>query len=91
MKINVAYHGQLRAAAGAANEELETHSGASVQDFLARLARSRPALKPFLLGPDDGPSRSLLLLVNDRQVRPGERRALKDGDSVALLPPIGGG
>jgi molybdopterin converting factor small subunit len=33
----------------------------------------------------------VLVAVGDRQVRPGEPVALRDGDVVALLPHIGGG
>jgi len=91
MKVRVAYHGQLRLAAGAAGEELEVPAGSSVADVLQHAARRHGVLRSVLLGPNGQPSRAVLVAVGDRQVRPGESVALRDGDVVTLLPPIGGG
>ena len=91
MKVHVAYHGQLRVAAGAAGEELEVPAGSSVADVIQRAARRRATLRSVLLGRDGKPSRAVLVAVGDRQVRPGESVPLRDGDVVTLLPPIGGG
>lgn len=91
MTISVAYHGQLRLAAGTDAEDLSVPDGCSAWDVLTHVARRHAALRTILFTPDGQASRALLLAVRDQQVQPGQRVLLRDGDAVTLLPPIGGG
>jgi molybdopterin converting factor small subunit len=91
MKIRVAYHGQLRLAAGTDAEEIDLTGPCGAWELPKLLAKRREALRPALLTRDGQPSRAFLLVVGDRQVGRSEELALRDGDSVALLPPVGGG
>jgi molybdopterin converting factor small subunit len=83
--------GQLRAAAGRAVEEVELPARATAGDLLRLLAERHAALKPLLVTPDGQVSRALLVVVGERQVRPGEPLNAREGETITLLPPIGGG
>jgi MoaD family protein len=81
VKVTVAYFARARECTGIAEEELELSQPASLQQLFARVAALHPnitEIKP-ILSP----------LVNGKWA-PQETN-LKDGDRVALLPPVGGG
>jgi molybdopterin converting factor subunit 1 len=81
MKVQVRFFAALREATGMAQVELELPSPAKVQDLLDSLARQYPALCSQL-----GFVRAA---VNRQYV--SMQAGLRDGDEVALVPPVGGG
>jgi molybdopterin converting factor small subunit len=79
MKIRALYFGGLRARLGVAGADLELPEGAQALDA-ARVACAE-------LGPEW--LSALRLAVNEELVGPATR--LKEGDELALLPPVSGG
>ena len=79
--VTVRLFGSLREACG--KDRLIIDDGA-VRDALAHVAES---------GADDKLLRSCVMFVNNRPLRGISRLAVKlrDGDELALLPPVGGG
>lgn len=65
----------------------------TVGEALAALCREAPALAGRLLGPDGRPRRYVSLFVNDEDARllGGVDAAVKDGDSLTIVPAISGG
>ena len=68
-------------ALGDAEQEMEVAAGTTVASLRTLLAASRPALRPLLP--------RLAVAVGGEVV--GDGAALRDGDEVALLPPVSGG
>jgi len=81
MRVRVLYFGVLKDLFGGESEMMELGQSASVEDLLA-VCRGRFAGR-------DGLWESLAVAVNQEYARRGD--ALKDGDEVALLPPVSGG
>jgi sulfur-carrier protein len=79
VKIHASYFGALRARLGRGEQWLDLPQGSSLEDA-ARVACGH-------LGPEW--LASLRLAVNE-EVAPGPT-PLREGDSVALLPPVSGG
>ena len=79
MRVRVLYFGVLKDVCGCEREELELADGASVADLL-RGYRGRFA---------EGFWDSIAVAVNQEYAGGGD--LLKDGDEVALLPPVSGG
>lgn len=84
MKITVRYFAQLRERAGVEGEEiLWTDPQPTVGRLREHLAARSTALGAALL------SETLLVAVNREYASPGA--VLRDGDEVALFPPVAGG
>jgi molybdopterin converting factor subunit 1 len=81
MRVRVLYFGVLKDAVGRGQEEMELADGASVGD-LVRGCRARGSLAAGLWD-------SIAVAVNQEYAKDGD--VLKDGDEVALLPPVSGG
>ncbi|MCW8133537.1 MAG: MoaD/ThiS family protein [Planctomycetota bacterium] len=81
MKVTLRYHALLREKTGRAAEALEFPAGATVAFALERFASAYPAL--------DGLRATLQAALNDEFARPAD--ALRDGDTLDLFPPFGGG
>ncbi len=79
MKITVRFFALYREVAGKSHVEFDVKPGATVGTLVERLRRDYPGL----------PDTSLIIAVNTDFAGPD--RALKDGDEVALLPPMSGG
>jgi molybdopterin converting factor small subunit len=86
--VTVTYAGQAREAAGTASE---TSSAADVAALVRDVAARHPALKALLLRADGSPHPSLLIVVDDEQVRVDDPRPLRDGQAVTVMTPISGG
>jgi len=89
--VIVRVFGGLRDLAGRATLVIPARDAPDIAALLARLDVDRPELAAALRsGLADG---YLNTLVNGRNVRflAGDGTSLSDGDSVAFLPPIGGG
>jgi molybdopterin synthase catalytic subunit len=81
MKVTILLFGQAREMVGAASLELELAPPATVADAFAGLVADHPKLAAM--------ERSLLFAVNEDYA--GREQALKDGDQLAVLPPVSGG
>jgi len=79
LKVKARFFASHSEIVGRREMEVELRDGATVSDLLQTLT----AEYPKLLG------RSFLLAVNRQYV--GLERKLKEGDEVALIPPISGG
>ena len=80
MKLTIALFGITREIVGAPQLELTAPAGQSVQELLAGLHQTYPAL---------GQLRSLAVAVNNEYAQPDVR--LQERDEIALIPPVSGG
>jgi molybdopterin synthase catalytic subunit len=81
MRVRVLFFGMLKDLSGKSGDLLELAEDATVRDVLAHYESQIPQLKESLP--------SLALAVNQEYAGPGTK--LKDGDEIALLPPVSGG
>jgi len=81
MQVSVLYFSLLRDRAGTRQETVDLPEGATVADLRSRLAVSRPALAEALP--------TAIVAVNRHFAKP--EVALKEGDEVAVFPPVSGG
>ena len=81
MKIHLRYFASFREAIGQNEEVLIVHEGANVADVRALLLTRYPQLQPII-------ERSACA-VNHGYVP--AHTALREGDDVVLIPPVGGG
>ncbi len=81
MQIRVLLFARLREAVGASERSLELTEGACVEDAWETLAREHPGL---------GDERRSARAARNGSLVSFEER-LRDGDELALLPPVGGG
>ena len=79
MRISVLYFGVLKDVMGRSRGEMEMEAGASVAELVAV---HRGLAKAAVWD-------SIAVAVNQEYARAGD--VLKDGDEVALLPPVSGG
>jgi len=79
--VTVAYFAKAREYAGTAEEVVELSQPASLQQLFSMVMTIHPSLAEI--------KQALRLLVNGKWV--SEQTSLKDGDRVALVPPVGGG
>ena len=88
MKIHVLLFASAREAAGGVSElTLEVPADSDTQRFRTLLAQQIPALTKLLLQDQD----AITLALNQEYVAAGQVLPLKEGDTVALIPPISGG
>jgi len=81
MQVRILYFALLRERAGERQEELELPEGATVDDLKSRLGEVHPNLAE--------PLETALIAVNKEYAFPHE--TLKEGDEVAVFPPVSGG
>lgn len=81
MLLRVTYFIAHRDAAGVDEERIELPEGATVAALLEELVRRHPALAAL--------ARDTVVSVNKGVG--SERTVLRDGDEVALIPPVSGG
>ena len=91
--MKVRYFTTLRELAGSSEEELELEANASLAKLIARVADKHGKAARDYLYHDDKVDPSIYLLVNGKnaKVLSGLDTKLEEGDSVAIVPPIGGG
>ena len=83
VRVSVKLFASLREAAGTGDLDLEFAGDATtVAELRARFAETLPALRPLL--------ETVAVAVNEEYTRSGDQ-AIRDGDVVALIPPIAGG
>jgi molybdopterin synthase catalytic subunit len=81
MRVRVLFFGMVKDLAGKASDWLDLAEGASIRDVLAHYELRIPELKNLLP--------SLAVAVNQQYASADTR--LREGDEVALLPPVSGG
>jgi len=81
MRVQVLFFGQLKDLTGRASENLPLGDSATLSDVLQHYSEQFPALGKL--------SPSLALSVNQEYA--SQDAPLRDGDEVALLPPVSGG
>lgn len=81
MKIHLLYFAAAREAVGRAEDVLDVPPAARVQQVLEDLMQHHPALVPF--------QETLRVAVNEDFV--DTARVLREGDRLALIPPVSGG
>ncbi|MDH5447761.1 MAG: MoaD family protein [Candidatus Bathyarchaeota archaeon] len=95
MRVSVRMFTTLRELAGKGEETLEFGVGVvTVKDVLGELVRRHgKAFKDYLYDEEERVEEHLQLLVNGKRVGLLEEleTRLKEGDQVAIVPPIGGG
>jgi molybdopterin converting factor subunit 1 len=81
VRVKVIYFAQAREFAGTNEDTFELPSPVSVEHLFHEVLTAHPRLASL--------KRTIQSLVNGRAV--SEKTELKDGDRVALLPPVAGG
>ena len=81
MRVRVLLFGVLKDIFQRSEESLDLSSGATVSDLLSHYRELAPEKAKFF--------HSLALAINQQYASPGDR--LREGDEVALLPPVSGG
>ncbi len=88
MKVTVRYFARYRSLVGKGEEELEVPAGVTVGELIEVLKERHPALKNEVFAEDDDLA-DVNVSRNGRYVRFDE--VLRDGDTVAVFPPVSGG
>jgi molybdopterin synthase sulfur carrier subunit len=94
MRVKVKYFTTLRELAGISEEEIETEDDTSLADLIGIVAsKYGEAAQDYLYHTERKADPSIYFLINgtDAKARSGMDTRLKDGDVVAIIPPIGGG
>lgn len=93
MKVKVKFFALVRELAGTKELEIEGREGMRINDLLKELANILPEKFRDYIFEGNEVSRSLIILVNGKGISEmnGLETELKDGDEVALLPPVSGG
>lgn len=88
MKVTVRYFARYRSLVGKGEEELEVPDGITVGELIEVLKERHPVLRNEVFAEDDDLA-DVNVSRNGRYVRFDE--VLRDGDIVALFPPVSGG
>lgn len=94
MKVTVKFFTTLREIAGKGEEEIEFKSKITVQELLNHLSKKYGQQFQDYIYDEKGKKRSYLqFLINGRSITilQGLETKLKEGDKVAIIPPVGGG
>ena len=81
MKVNVRFFALYRERAGASECSWELPEGATLADLLGEIREAYPGLAP--------PTVEIVAAVNEEYAEGG--MVLREGDEVALIPPVSGG
>ncbi|KAK3254704.1 molybdopterin synthase sulfur carrier subunit [Cymbomonas tetramitiformis] len=81
MKVQVMFFASAREVAGVSNVELQLDEGTDTQILLRTLVSQYPTLNEILP--------TIVIALNEEYLE--GTSSLKDGDCVALIPPISGG
>ncbi|MDM7911592.1 MAG: MoaD/ThiS family protein [Methanotrichaceae archaeon] len=73
--------------------EMDLKEGSTVRDLLETLASSSPKLKKAAFDDSGNLLEYVLLMTNRKRIDPSDLdgAVLKDGDEVAIFPPVAGG
>jgi molybdopterin converting factor subunit 1 len=91
VRVNVLYFGMLKDRFGGAEEQIELPGEGNVGELLGLLRgrTSNSVMSNEARGADERLWRSLAVAVNREYAQPS--MVLREGDEVALLPPVSGG
>jgi MoaD family protein len=81
MKVRAEFYSQLKEIVGAAMLEMELADNATVMDLVQQLSSKYPRLRDF--------ENSMLFGIGVNFV--DKRRLLREGDVIAVMPPVQGG
>lgn len=84
--VKVLFFASAKDATGISQTSLSLEDGAHTTTFRKVLATKYPSLADTVLDED-----SLTLALNEEYVQTGAVISLKEGDTIALIPPISGG
>jgi molybdopterin synthase sulfur carrier subunit len=95
MKIKVRAFASFREILGK-EIEMELKEGSTVRDLLEALASYSPKLEEAAYDDSGDLKDYVLLMINRKRIDPSDPEAylkaeLKDGDEVAIFPPVAGG
>jgi len=94
MRVTVKFFTALREIVGKKEEEFEFSKGTTVKELLKHLSENYgQAFKEYIYT-EKGRARSYLeFLINGKSITTlkGFETKLKDGDKIAIIPPVGGG
>ncbi|KUH33115.1 MoaD/ThiS family protein [Thermococcus sp. 18S1] len=88
MRVTVRYFARYRSLVGKGEEELEVPEGITVLELIELLKERHPVLRNEVFAEEDDLA-DVNVSRNGRYVRFDE--VLRDGDIVALFPPVSGG
>jgi molybdopterin synthase sulfur carrier subunit len=94
MKVQVRFFTTLREITGKKEEEVESSSAITVKELLTQLSKKYGIKFMDYIYDEKGDMRKYIqILINGRgiEVFQGLETKLKDGDTVAVFPPAGGG
>ena len=92
MKLTIHLLGQARQLAARERLEVDLPDGACVHDALpALLEGADPRLATVLADDEGNLRRSVMAILRDETIAPGEANLLQDRDELSLLPPMSGG
>lgn len=80
MRILVKYFASYREAVGKYEEELELAPGSTVKEVIEKIVSRYPGIEL---------DREAILVLNQKVVK--DDQEVKDGDVLAVFPPLGGG
>ncbi|MBE0512424.1 MAG: MoaD/ThiS family protein [Candidatus Bathyarchaeota archaeon] len=94
MKIKVRFFTSLREITGKKEDEIQSPSIFTVEELLAHLSKKYGREFTEYLYDEKGKVRTYIqILINGRGIKAlqGFETKLKEGDTVAIFPPVGGG
>ncbi len=92
-RIKTRYFAVVREIVGLKEEEIEVPEEATLQDFIRILAEKYERLRNVILD-EDGNLKAGYNVAHNTTTIPKhqlDKKKVKDGDEVVILPPIGGG
>jgi len=94
MKVQVKFFTTLREITGKKEEEIESSSTITIKELLTRLSKKYSREFVDYLYDEKGDIRThIQILINGRDIDvfQGLETKLKEGDTIAIFPPVGGG
>lgn len=92
MKIHIKYFAQVKKEAGKGSETLEFEAGIDLQKCIKILSAKHTKSFNEMLYDESGAYRdSVILIINNDQVRYAENPELNEGDELMIMSPIAGG
>ena len=94
MKVTVKFFTTLREITGKKEEDIESSSALSVNELLSHLSEEYGrTFAEYVYDKKGKPRNYLQFLINGKSITTlrGFETKLKEGDEVAIIPPVGGG
>ena len=94
MKVRIQYFASVRELVNLREETIDLPAGTNVRNLLDILASKHgDKLKEYLLDQTGNPREYLQFLLNEKSISETEGFSthLRDGSTLAIIPPVGGG